>query len=159
MPEKKTGAAEGSASGISPAFNRKARAAETGAKKKAADAGLPAETDSTVTVCLNRPLGLYFKRPDGSRITLNGNDASLIGKEKGILSVGTFGETILKKSDWEYILKTYGSAKIFKNGLCFAAERGEDARAEAQDRKDLRSGLEPVNPKKAAASKPADSGE
>jgi len=107
-----------------------------------------AENDSTICVALNRPYGVYFRMPDGRKVTLNGNGAPLIGKEKGVLPVGAYGLTIISAEDWEYILKTYGNGKLFKNGLCFAAPRKAEAAEEAESRSDLRNGLEPINPKR-----------
>lgn len=139
---------------VSPAFTRKP--APEKATKAAVPAGLPAETDDTVCIMLNHPYGLYFRMPDGRRVELNGNGQSLIGKDKGILPIGTSGETIIKRSDWEYILKHFGGMKIFKNGLCFATRTRHDSRIEAASRSDLRNGLEPVDPTRTATKEAKD---
>jgi len=86
--------------------------------------------------------------PDGRKVELNGNGQALTGRDKGVLPVGTCGLTIIRAEDWEYILKTYGDGRLFRNGLCFAASRKADAVGEAESRRDLRNGLEPVNPGK-----------
>lgn len=103
----------------------------------------------TVVVALNRASGIVFPMPDGRRVTINGNAAHLRGREKGILPIGAFGLTTVDRSDWEYIKKTYGpSMKLFESGLIFAAERKADAVDMAEERAELRHGLEPVDPEK-----------
>ena len=148
MAARKRVSASGKSS-ATPAFIRKS---ESVAGKKVEEGekgvGLPADADNTVCVALNRPYGLYFRMPDGRKVELNGNGCSLIGKDKGILPVGTYGLTIIKAEDWEYILKTYGGMRLFRNGLCFATDNREDTQEEAKDRNDLRNGLEPVNPER-----------
>ena len=90
-----------------------------------------------------------FPMPDGRRVIINGNAAHLRGKEKGILPVGGYGLTTIARADWEFIEKTYGpSMKIFESGLIFAADRKADAVDMADERAELRHGLEPVDPEK-----------
>lgn len=111
-------------------------------------ASAPTSAD-TVVVALNRASGIVFPMPDGRRVTINGNAAHLRGREKGILPVGAFGLTTVDRSDWEYIKKTYGpSMKLFESGLIFAADRKADAGDMADERAELRHGLEPVDPEK-----------
>lgn len=130
---------------IGPQFKReKARKPRT--EKKAE----PVETSDTVCVALNRPLGLVFSLPDGRSIEINGNGESLRGQEMGILKPGSYGLTIIKAEDWEQIVKIYGHLKIFTNGFCFATRKKVDAQEEAENRDDLRNGLEPVDVKKIA---------
>lgn len=103
----------------------------------------------TVVVALNRASGIVFPMPDGRRVTINGNAAHLRGKEKGKLPVGAYGLTTIARADWEYIKKTYGpSMKLFESGLIFAADRKADAVDMADERAELRHGLEPVDPEK-----------
>ncbi len=131
-------------SNVTPAFTRKPEPVVEEKKP----VGLPADADNTVCVALNRPYGVYFRMPDGRKVELNGNGHALIGKDKGVLPVGTYGLTIIRADDWEYILKNYGGMKLFRNGLCFATERRNDTQEEARGRNDLRNGLEPVNPER-----------
>ena len=140
MVEKKVSASN--ASKISPSFSRK----NSTAKKSIP---IPVENDDTVCVALNRPNGIYFRMPDGRKVELNGNGHSLAGRNKGVLPVGTYGLTLIKREDWDHILKNFGGMKLFKNGLCFAADKRDDAEKEAESRNDLRNGLEPVNPDRA----------
>ncbi|WP_308775753.1 hypothetical protein [uncultured Bilophila sp.] len=99
-----------------------------------------------VMVALNRPSGIVFDLPDGCKVLIEGNAASLRGKEKGVLPVGAFGLTRVNADDWAYIEKTYGPhMEIFKSGLIFAQARKSDAVDEADERAELRNGLEPVD--------------
>lgn len=103
----------------------------------------------TVVVALNRASGIVFPMPDGRRVTINGNATHLRGKEKGKLPMGAYGLTTIARADWEYIKKTYGpSMKLFESGLIFAADRKADAVDMADERAELRHGLEPVDPEK-----------
>lgn len=124
---------------IGPKFARKVERKATAAKQQ------PQERDDTVCVALNRPMGIKFPMPDGKTVTINGNSTHLIGKEKGELPIGAYGLTIIKESEWEYIIKTFGGMRIFTEGLCFATRRRHDAQDEAESRDDLRNGLEPVD--------------
>ena len=99
-----------------------------------------------VAVALNRATGIQFALPDGRKVLVNGNAASLRGKEKGVLPVGAYGLTLVPAADWEYIKKTYGGMEIFTHGLIFAAGRKADAADEAVEKAELRHGLEPVDP-------------
>ena len=102
----------------------------------------------TVMVALNRTTGITFPMPDGRKVLIEGNAASLRGKEKGVLPVGAFGLTRVNADDWAYIEKTYGPhMEIFKSGLIFAQARKADAVDEADERAELRNGLEPVDVK------------
>jgi hypothetical protein len=104
------------------------------------------DSGDTVFVALNRASGLTFVMPDGRRVEIQGNAASLRGQGKGKLPVGAFGLTPVKADDWEYIKKAYGSLVLFKSGLLFAAERKDYALNEADEKSELRHGLEPVAP-------------
>ena len=99
-----------------------------------------------VAVALNRATGIQFALPDGRKVLVNGNAATLRGMEKGILPVGAYGLTMVPAADWEYIKKTYGGMEIFQHGLIFAAERKADAVDEAAEKAELRHGIEPVDP-------------
>ena len=110
-----------------------------------------------VAVALNRATGIQFALPDGRRVLVNGNAASLRGKEKGILPVGAYGLTMVPAADWEYIKKTYGGMEIFQHGLIFASERKADAADEAAEKAELRHGIEPIDPE-STATKPDEAG-
>lgn len=101
----------------------------------------------TVVVALNRATGIIFSLPGGRRVTIHGNAEHLRGREEITIPVGAYGLTTITREDWEAIKATYAkSMPIFKNGLIFAAERKADAVDMADERAELRHGLEPVDP-------------
>ena len=115
-------------------------------KNTAPEAASQATKADTVMIALNRTTGISFKMPDGRKVLIEGNAASLRGKEKGVLPVGAFGLTRVNADDWAYIEKTYGPhMEIFKSGLIFAQARKADAVDEADERAELRNWLEPVD--------------
>lgn len=121
------------------------------AAKKPAVTAPAAASGKTVVVALNRVQGLDFPMPDGRVVSIAGNAQHLRGKDTGVLPVGAFGLTEIREDDWLYIEKMWGESPMFKNGLIFASSKGEkDAKAEAQNREDLRNGLEPVDTEKTA---------
>lgn len=121
------------------------------AAKKPAVTAPAAASGKTVVVALNRVQGLDFPMPDGRVVSIAGNAQYLRGKDTGVLPVGAFGLTEIREDDWLYIEKMWGESPMFKNGLIFASSKGEkDAKAEAQNREDLRNGLEPVDTEKTA---------
>ena len=122
--------------------------------EKAADRSGRADT---VMVALNRASGIVFPMPDGRKVLVEGNAASLRGKEKGVLPVGAFGLTRINAVDWASVEKTYGPhMEIFRSGLIFAQARKADAVDEADERAELRNGLEPVSVEE-ARTKPLES--
>ena len=114
--------------------------------------------NGTVAVALNHPLGLTFKLPGRRTVTLNGSAAHLRGREKGVLPTGAYGLTVISEADWEYIKAHYGSMRVFRAGLCFARDSQSDARAMADERKELRHGFEAADPMR-GATRPASTGE
>ena len=126
---------------IGPKFERKAPRKETTVKKKQEQQ----ETDSTVCVAFNRPIGLKFPMPDGRIVEIKGNGDSMVGKGQKGLPIGAYGFTSINAEDWDYIVKKFGGMKIFTSGLCYATKRRSDAKEEAESRDDLRNGLEPVD--------------
>ena len=115
----------------------------------------PSAGGRTVVVALNRVQGIDYPMPDGRVVSIAGNAEGLRGQEMGVLPVGAYGLTEIKEDDWLYIEKVWGQTPLFKNGLIFASTKGEtDAKAEARNREDLRSGMEPIDPER-SATKPA----
>ena len=136
---------------VAAASGAPARTESAGAEKRARSA-----SGDTVVVALNRASGIVFALPDGRRVRVAGNALNLRGKEKGVLPVGAFGLTEISADDWSYIEKTYGPhMEIFKSGLIFARAKHADAVDEAEEKKELRHGLEPMNVE-TAATKPYD---
>lgn len=119
---------------------------ETAAKKSA----------EMVMVCLNWAHDLKYRLSKGRTVTLNGAAHPLIGKTKGALPVGEFGMTMLSAAEWEELQKTYGKTDRFVNGLVFVSSDKASAMDEAEDKTELRHGLEPVDPKTAKTKKADD---
>ena len=69
-------------------------------KKNTAPETTQATKTDTVMVALNRTTGISFPMPDGRKVLIEGNAASLRGKEKGVLPVGAFGLTRVNADDW-----------------------------------------------------------
>lgn len=113
--------------------------------------------NDTVTVCANIPRDCIFEAVDNrgkvQKIRIYGNAGKLRGKEAGVLPVGAFGVTWnVPVKAWEQIKRNFADDPRFKNGLIFATTAGK-ARKEAVERKDLRNGFEPIDPKKAKTEK------
>ena len=115
-------------------------------RNTAPEAASRATGPDTVMVALNRATGISFRMPDGRRVLIEGNAASLRGREKGVLPVGAFGLTRVNADDWACIERTYGPhMEIFRSGLIFAQTCKAGAVDEADERAELRHGLEPVD--------------
>ena len=104
-----------------------------------------------VTICSNWPLDHIFKVMDNSgklvRVRINGNASNLRGEVSGVLPIGAYGFTPNVPIEvWEQIKTRYKDDPRIRDGLIFAASKGSAA-DEAEERKDLRNGLEPINPK------------
>lgn len=134
---------------------RKATKKTASTAKAAPQKVQPSAGGRTVVVALNRVQGIDYPMPDGRVVSIAGNAVSLRGQEMGVLPMGAYGLTEIREDDWLYIEKMWGQTPLFKNGLIFASSKGEkDAKAEAKNREDLRNGMEPVDPDR-AATKPA----
>lgn len=111
------------------------------------------KTSDSVTVCLRNHFDIAFEIDD-RKIVIKGHNARLRGLDGGVLDSGyAFGETVIPTKDWEAIKAKYGqdpNNKLFANGYIFAAVSKEDARAEAKEKENLKTGLEPIDPKKTA---------
>ncbi|MBR2556458.1 MAG: hypothetical protein IKE94_16545 [Aeriscardovia sp.] len=116
----------------------------------------PVKND-TVTVCANIPRDCIFEVLNNKgkieKIRIHGNSNNLRGKEAGVLPVGAYGITVnVPIEAWEQIKRNFADDPRFKNGLIFATTAGK-ARKEAIERKNLRNGFEPIDPKKAKTEK------
>lgn len=125
----------------------KKTATENVAVKTSATVETAKPASNTVVVALNWPLGISFSLSKERRVKLNGNAEGLRGKDKGQLPVGAFGLTVIPREDWEEIKAKYGGMRLFRSGLIFVAESKSNAEAEAEEKKDMRHGLEPIDPK------------
>ena len=111
---------------------------------------IPVKND-TVCVCSNWVTDHIFEVLDNSgnivRVRVNGNGHHLRGQTSGILPIGAYGITTnVPVEVWEQIKTRYKDDPRIKQGLIFATEHNK-ARKEASERKDLRNGLEPIDPK------------
>ena len=104
-------------------------------------------SNDSVVVALNYPMGISFNLSRERRVRLNGNAESLRGKDKGQLPSGAFGLTVIAREDWEEIRAKYGMMRLFRSGLIFVSDSKANAEAEAEDKKETRHGLEPIDPK------------
>lgn len=109
------------------------------------------DTTDTVTLCLNYPQDLELAIPTSKgtieRIILNGNNAYLRGKEKGINPVGAYGVTSnVPRAAWEWFCKNYPEFWLIKEHLLFCATKDDkySVEAETDERKALRNGFEPA---------------
>lgn len=102
----------------------------------------------TVTVCFRSHIDRIFEIGD-RKILIKGHNAKLRGVDGAVLDSGrAFGETVISKADWEAIKKTYTAdknEKLFSGGFIFAHENKVDARAEAKEKEDLKTGSEPID--------------
>lgn len=109
------------------------------------------KTSDMVTVCLRNHFDISFEIDDRT-IVIKGHNAVLRGLDGGVLDSGrAFGETVIPAKDWEAIKAKYGrdpNYKLFSCGYIFAASDKADARAEAKEKENLKTGLEPIDTKK-----------
>lgn len=114
-------------------------------KKNTAPETTQATKTDTVMVALNRTTGSRSPCPTDVRCSSKATPPAC-AEGKGRAAVGAFGLTRVNADDWAYIEKTYGPhMEIFKSGLIFAQARKADAVDEADERAELRNGLEPVD--------------
>lgn len=111
------------------------------------------KSSDTLMVCMNWAHDLIYRLGDGREVRLNG---AAHGMTKGALPVGEFGMTWLSTKDWEDLQKMYGKTDRFKNGFIYAATDKVSAADEAEEKADLRHGLEPVDTTKTKTKKADD---
>ena len=95
-----------------------------------------------LTIACKLPQGLTVQLPDGSTIKLNGAHSPF--------AIAGFGMTDVKASAWAVVEKQYAEAKWLTNEVVFAMGDKESAVDKAEERKDEKSGFEPVDPLKPA---------
>lgn len=66
---------------------------------------------------------------------------------KGAIVVNGFAVTSIPIEAWNYIAKVYGSGKMFKNHFVYVAESVEAGKDHAKELRDMKTGIEPLNPK------------
>ncbi|OUO94799.1 hypothetical protein [Cloacibacillus sp. An23] len=103
----------------------------------------------------NSPRSIIFSVLDShgveQKLLINGNATNLRGLPKGILpAAGTFGRTPdVDGGLWEAVETKYAKMPAFRNGLIFAVSTEDAAKSELNDRRGLRNGYEPIDPKRA----------
>ena len=103
-----------------------------------------ASSSDYVWVALNSPRGIFVDLPGGGRILIKGNADHLVNQERGVLLIGAYGYTRIRREDWEQVLRQYGNSPLFKKGLIFALPSEYEAREEAKKREGVRHGYEPI---------------
>jgi hypothetical protein len=96
----------------------------------------------TVSIACKLPQGLHIHL-DGRRepIKLHGQNSPFNIAGHGI----TQGVSV---DDWAAIQAQYKESPWLKNGFVFANGDGDDLAEEADDRKDVQTGFEPIDPRK-----------
>lgn len=106
---------------------------------------------------------VYANLPDGQTFLLGHKEVSIKGYTIDKLRLpggyfhagGKYEVNVVAKSDWDEVMKVYGSMQIFKSGLVFSAPSREIGDAMAKEREALRHGLEPLDPSTDLKSKAA----
>lgn len=115
-----------------------ARAKTSEPAKADAKPEAPAKAPGTVTVGCKLPNGLHVDHK-GKRVTLNGSRSTSI--------MGGHGITTGIDRDWFFDwLKEHAEMAIIRLGHIFAHEDVRDTAAEAEEKKDEKTGLEGINP-------------
>jgi hypothetical protein len=93
-----------------------------------------------LTIGCKLPSGLHLDH-EGKRVTLNGSNSSNI--------IGGYGLTHnVDQAFWEAWKKTHADFEPLKQGLIFAQEKENNARAEAEDKQAIENGFEGIDPNK-----------
>lgn len=128
------------------AARKKAAVTTTDELAQEVQIGTGATVNDTVLVCLNRAMGIIYTLSNGRTVQIEGHNAHLRGYNKpGNLNTGGgFGITTVARADWEEIKARYADSALFKSGRIYASSDLESAKAEAEEKKDTRHGLEPT---------------
>lgn len=111
-----------------------------------------ATTDGMITVKMCHPGNLIFTLA-GRKFEMTGSNADLYkaSQTQGgmALKIGDFGNTLVPRNVWAEIVEKYGKTDMFKNGLIHGHEDADYMDSWVQERcKDVRHGLDPINPEK-----------
>lgn len=96
-----------------------------------------------LTIACKLPQGLSIPMPEGPNVVLNGSLSPF--------ALAGHGMTDVKPAAWAIIEEKYADASWLKNEVVFAMGDRDSAVDKAEDRKDVKAGFEPVDPKAAAA--------
>lgn len=100
------------------------------------------KTADMVTVACKLPQGLTIPLPDGTTLTLNGTHSPF--------AIAGHGMTDVKSGVWAIVEAEYASAPWLTNELVFAMGDKDSAVDKAEDRKNEKTGFDPVDPLKPA---------
>lgn len=103
-----------------------------------------AAASDNVIVGLCKPTGHIFDLPGGREVELNGYGAKIKGIEFAPLPDGGFGLTSVPAALWAEVKKIYGNHPFFKAGLIIESGDFASAEAQAEEKKEIKSGLEAV---------------
>jgi hypothetical protein len=111
---------------------------------------------NNLTIMSALPSDHEFPLPNGETLTVKGRPESKFVGENGMpLQGNQYGETHgVKAEDWDHVIKTYGSMAIFKSEVMFAAKDADEKKSRKKNNKNVRSGLEQIDPSKDTLTKP-----
>lgn len=93
-------------------------------------------------------LTIACKLPQGLRIPLEGQPDVVLNGVHSAFSIAGHGMTDVKAETWAAIEKRYAEAAWLKNELVFAMGDKDSAVDKAEERQDVKTGFEAVDPKK-----------
>ena len=85
------------------------------------------------------PNGMIFSTPKGGQVKLNGSNTSSI--------IGGYGETAVPADEWAEVMKVWSKHPAITSNAIFAAEKSENGKEQAKEQAEVKTGLEPVDPK------------
>lgn len=85
------------------------------------------------------------KLPNGLVLEVDGKQAIISGyRGEDVRIIGGYGLTQVDKELWDAWLKTHKEQPYVKNGVIFAQDNGNSARAQAKEQEKVKSGLDPL---------------
>ena len=106
------------------------------------------KTKNEVYVASHLSRGITFIMPDNTRVEIAGLNDHLRGKDKGVLEVGGGAITRINSDQWTYIESAYKNFEPIANGLIYVAKDSKSAKSEMKEKRELRTGFEPIDPEK-----------
>lgn len=102
----------------------------------------PKASNEMVFIGLCRPTGMAFEISGGREVVLNGYGHAIAGKDFQPLPDGGFGLTAVPAGDWAEVKAKYGNHPLFLHGLIIENTDRASAEDEAEEKKEVKSGLE-----------------
>ncbi|EMB4114254.1 MULTISPECIES: hypothetical protein [Serratia] len=85
------------------------------------------------------------KLPNGLVLEVDGHQQAVAGyRGEDVRIIGGYGLTPVDKELWDAWLKIHKDQPYVKNGVIFAQDNGNSARAQAKEQEKLKSGLDPL---------------